>query len=189
MATTALFVEILIIGAISEIWILSVIFFLFMPNFNFLYDFLKNISVLTPYLVIIYFASTYCIGWIVNFICEKSMKPFFQKKYRDNLFSDFGKCYYETRSYFFQHASTHLISDLRFDRHIIRISRSNIFNFLLISLSSLLHSFEDLKISLFCFFFSIIICAISFFQWRTRYQSCYTKLIDNYKTLNSIERK
>ena len=184
MSTTALFVEILIIGAISEIWIGLLFFGIASPNFpqiSIWTDFLNK----SPSLLLVpYLSITYSLGWLINFLAERTMKPFFQRKFRDQLFKTINENYYNVRGLFFQKASTDIIQDLRFDRHIIRISRSNIINFLLIAIGLLFNSRQfSLRIIVFSCCLSVLFSIGSFFQWTTRYKSCYSKILDTYKII------
>ena len=76
MSTTALIVEVLVIGAIALIWI-----FLFAlrvggyPSID-----VAEISALMPILVLPAAGLAYAIGWIINFSTERLFKPFFQRK-------------------------------------------------------------------------------------------------------------
>lgn len=184
MATTTLFVEILVIGTISEIWLFLFLFLFISFDSNTITFLIDSIYKLSALLIIPYLAFTYCLGWLINFVSERLFKPFFQKKYRDELFTNAGFDYYEARGLLFQKASSDVIQDFRFDRHILRISRSSVINFSLITVALL---FNCNRIStptlLLCVSVSISFVIVSFFQWMARYKSNYSKMLGVYKVV------
>lgn len=184
MATTALFVEIIIIGAVSEIWIFLLVYGFISPSLSQISIWIDYLNKTSTLLIVPFLAITYSLGWLTNFLSERIMKPFFQKKYRDQLFETINENYYNARGLFFQKASTDVVQDLRFDRHIIRISRSNIVNFILIPFG-LIFNYKQFSLKTIGFLccFSVLISLGSFFQWVTRYKSCYSKMLDTYKII------
>ena len=188
MALTTLFVEILIIGTISEIWLFLILlsFISFDPNtISFIID---SIYKLSAFLIIPYLSITYSLGWLVNFISERIFKKFFQKKFRDKIFSDAGYDYYNARGLLFQKASSDVMQDFRFDRHILRISRSSVVNFSLITISLLLHYDKiSTSILLLCVLISTSFVIVSFYQWKVKYKSNYSKMLGIYKVVKDVK--
>jgi hypothetical protein len=184
MATTTLFVEILVIGTIAEIWLALILLAAVSPDATTVSSLVDSIDKLSTLLVIPFLALTYALGWVVNFSAERLFKPSFQKRFRDRLFQSAGVDYYEARGLFFQKASEDVIEDLRFDRHILRISRSSVLNFTLIAITLALH-FHHFSTYLLTtgIIISAVVAIISFFQWVTRYKSNYSKMLDTYKVI------
>jgi len=80
MATTALFVEIIIIGAVSEIWIFLLFYGFVSPNLSQIAIWIDYLNKTSSLLIVPFLAITYSLGWLTNFLSERIMKPFFQKK-------------------------------------------------------------------------------------------------------------
>ena len=139
MATTALYVEILVIGALAELWM--VVMMSAVANtltLTRVAAIATAIGPLTTLLVLPLLALTYALGWIVNFVSERIFKPFFQKRIRDRLFPAKGS-YNEAKILVLHKGSSELVHDVLFDRHIIRIARANVINFALLSVGLSLH--------------------------------------------------
>jgi hypothetical protein len=146
LATTSLFVEILVIGSIAEIWIA-----LFLLSFVDI-DVALTSSVVTlaekfsTLLLFPLLALTYAIGWVINFLAERLFKPYFQTKLRDDVFKGAGVKYTEARSIVVQNASEEVITEMEFDRHILRIARASVLNFVMIAIVLLLRVEGDSSI-------------------------------------------
>jgi hypothetical protein len=123
------------------------------------------------------------IGWVINFVTERIFKRFFQTNLRDQFFKNATVNYYEIRGLFFQKASKDAIEDLRFDRHILRIARSSTINFLLIGLVLFFHIKKHTNIIILLIIFSYLMAFLSFLQWRARYKSMYSKMLDTYNVI------
>lgn len=182
MGTTALFVEIVVIGAVAEIWI----FLAILATINYSsYDFSKidSIGRFSTLLVIPFLALTYALGWIVNFGAERLFKFRFQKRWRDELFRSAAVDYETARALISQCASERTNEDLKFDRHILRLSRSSALQLPLIAASlSLYFRIAPVTIGL-----VIVLClalsVAAFFQWISRYKSNYKKVLKIYQVL------
>jgi len=185
MATTTLFVEILVIGAIAEIWIVLIVLAVASPNPTTVLLLIDSVGKLSALLVFPFLALTYALGWVVNFTAERLFKPVFQKKFRDQVFEISGIKYYEVRGLVYQKASKDVIEDLRFDRHILRISRSSVLNFLLIAVALSLHFYEHTSVVIVGIILSVTIAVLSLLQWVTRYKSSYSKIRDTYKVIKA----
>lgn len=187
MTTTSLFVEILVIGAVAELW-LALFLLALAPQADLaaFRTLVSDTGELTALLFVPFVALTYALGWVVNFLAERLFKPFFQERYRDALFQEASVDYYTARATVLQRASEEVVADLQFDRHIFRIARAGALNFLLLAialvpyiiagrswLSVLLALFLGLSIS-------------SFLQWRSRYGHSYRKLLRAYNALKEV---
>ena len=154
------------------------------PNATAVSSLVDSIDKLSTLLIIPFLALTYALGWVINFSAERLFKPVFQKRFRDRLFESAGIDYYEARGLFFQKASEDVIEDLRFDRHIIRISRSSVLNFTLIAVTLTLHFHHSNAYLLTTgIIVSVVVTIVSFFQWMTRYKSNYSRMLDTYRVI------
>jgi hypothetical protein len=183
LATTSLLVEILVIGSIAEIWIAL-----------FLLSFVDINAVLTSSVVTLaekfstlllfpLLALTYAIGWVINFLAERLFKPYFQNKLRDQVFKGVGVKYTEARSLVVQNASDEVINEMEFDRHILRITRGSVLNFVMIALVLVLRLDESSPLVIAGIGVSLIIAIVSFFQWLTRYKHSYSRILEAYKAI------
>ncbi|HLO13934.1 MAG TPA: hypothetical protein VK206_03830 [Anaerolineales bacterium] len=185
MATTSMFVEILVIGSIAEIWIALI--FLSLVDINTVLS-SSVVTLAEKFSTLLLFpllALTYAIGWVINFLAERLFKPYFQTKFRDQVFKGAGAKYTEARSIVVQHASEEVINEMEFDRHILRIARGSVLNFLMIAIILLLYLGENSPLVITGIGVSLGIAIVSFFQWLSRYQHSYSRILDAYKAINS----
>jgi hypothetical protein len=184
VATTSLFVEILVIGSIAEIWI--TLFFLSFVDIN---SALASPAVVlaekfSTLLLFPLLALTYAIGWVINFLAERLFKPYFQTKFRDQVFKGAGVKYTEARSIVIQNASDEVINEMEFDRHILRIARGSVLNFVMIAIMLLLRANGNTSLVIAGIVVSLAIAIVSFFQWLTRYKHSYSRILDAYKAIS-----
>lgn len=185
MATTSLFVEILVIGSIAEIWI--TLFLLSFVNINAalassVVTLAEKFSTLLLFPLL---ALTYAIGWVINFLAERLFKPYFQTKFRDQVFKGAGVKYTEARSIVVQNASEEVINEMEFDRHILRIARGSVLNFVMIAIVLLLRVDGNSPLVIAGIGVSLAIAVVSFFQWLTRYRHSYSRILDAYSAIGS----
>jgi hypothetical protein len=178
MATTALFVEILVIGAIAELWIVAVLLACIQPaqvqRLMALATSLKDVSSLV---LIFLLAVTYAVGWVVNFASERLFKIRFQQRIRDPLFEGSGIPYERARMLVLQKGSTEFLHEVQLDRHVIRLARSNALSFGLLALALLLHYREIASLVLIVLFVLLSLLSVgSFYQWRLRYDFQYQRV-------------
>jgi len=183
MTSTALFVEILLIGALADVWIIIFLLGLVSSNAIQVASTIESISKVSNILVFPFVGFTYSIGWVINFSSERLFKPVFQKKYREELFNSIGTSYDDARGLFFQKASNNVVEDLRLDRHVFRITRSNMLNFLMLSISMTLHIEKSILWVPTGIIIALLLSTISFFHWRTSFRSSYRKIFDTYKVI------
>jgi len=181
--TTSVFLEILISGMMSIIWIFLVLNKIANPSIQLIERILKFIQYPNVSIAFVFVILCYNLGWIIHYLSESVLDNLFQTRFRDKLF-DSPNDFYKIRSEIFQKASEHTIIDLQFDRQVIRISRSNIFNLFLISVCIIPYFNRTNNIALLCFFISTIFCIASFFQWQNRYKSTFYEMRRIYETIN-----
>lgn len=185
MATTALFVEILVIGATAELWIVSLLLACAGPSAaERLMTNLSRAKDFGPATLIFVLAITYGIGWVANFTSERLFKLLFQRRLRDPLFEGSGIKYEDARLLVLQKASSQFLHEVQLDRHVIRIARANALNFALLAASLLLHV-RRIETAVLATLLTLLVAASigSFYQWRTRYSFQYTRVAAAAKLL------
>ena len=186
MATTGLFVEIIVIGMLAEVWLATAFLALLLKvvrkyQIQSLMCFLVGIKDFAPVVAVVLLAFTYAIGWIVNFATAELFGYLFQDKWRLPLFKGKdGKDHYEEdRALVFQHGSSEALQDLFLDRHVVRIARSNVLNFFLLALALRLHASRlQSSVLIVAISISFLLAGLSFWQWRARYKGLYGRLAD-----------
>ena len=145
-------------------------------------------------IVIISCSFSYSIGWAVNYLTELLLDTLFQHSFRNKLEVEEKVSFYTVRSYVFQYGSDQILNDLKYDRQIIRIARSNFFNFFLMGVIISFYlgkgSIPD-KVIWFLLIFCIGVSFLSFFQWQKRYKATYKKFYQAYFALplNNTQEK
>lgn len=173
--------EVLVTGITAMVWIILIIVKVLFPDNQIeaeLFSIIQSISVGNVLVVSILI---YNIGWIIHYIGEMLFDPIFQTKYRRKLFDDTE--FYKIRTKVFQEGSQGTMDDIKFDRHILRISRSNVLNFTALAVVSLFYLSVNLQVFLILGIVSVCIALISFFQWRSRYQGTFKKFRDIYNAI------
>jgi hypothetical protein len=87
VATTSLFVEVLVIGALAELWIVTLLVAI-APSSQ-VRTFLAVVASFKDFatpLAIVLLSVTYAVGWIANFATERLFKRRFERELRDSLF-------------------------------------------------------------------------------------------------------
>lgn len=187
MNTTALFIEILLVGIGSEIWIsLAAVHFLNI-TWTSIVSKVGSIKDFVPLLTVIYVGISYILGWVVHFASETLLDPLFQTRFRSKYFKEQSANFFNIRTEVIQKGSDNTFADIQFDRQLLRIARANVFNFALTSIMLIFYFDRSIVWPyLFCAF-SLIICLLSFFQWRNRYHSTFKKFYDIYKVVKQAE--
>lgn len=173
MATTALIVEVLVIGGMASIWIAGAL--LFVVPIHSVRSIALEVRDFMPLLVVPTLALTYTAGWLVNFCSERALKWLLQKRVRDREFGNNPAQYQVTRVIVLQQASADHIHELLLDRHVVRVARGAILNFL----ASAIVAGYGLKGYLTGWWVSAIcavLAALSFAQWLTRYRAHYVRI-------------
>lgn len=176
MPTTALIVEVLVIGAMTLAWLAALFAaFLPLPTSAQLASLASWMREAVPLLVLPAFALTYAVGWVTNFCSERVLKIFFQRRIRDRQFGD-SKQYEMARLMMLQRGSDGLVQDVLVDRHIIRLARGGVVNFTLLGAALSIHALQGRVLAwpfaLLCF----CLAGLSFAQWLTRYESHYARI-------------
>ncbi len=177
MTTTALIVEILVVGAMALIWIVGALgLCVHLPTPERAQVLVATVHDFIPLLALPLFAVTYTVGWVINFCSERVLKVFFQRKIRDRQFGDEPDEYELARVSVLQRGSADLIRDFNLDRHIIRVARGAVLNFGITATVFIGYALRGYKIAwllaIICFAFA----GLSFAQWFTRYRYHYARI-------------
>lgn len=178
MATTGLFVEIVVMGVLAELWFVTALLALVeTSSLERLLIAANQFKDFVPIVAVILLAATYAIGWVVNFVAERIFRELFQRSVRDRIFPGRETEYEEARAVVFQHGSPELLQDFTLDRHVVRIARSNVINFTAAPIAVLLHWRRvDHGVVTVASITSFAIALLSFGQWRTRYETYYHRV-------------
>jgi len=187
------------LNAIIEAWLSGILFLttiilLFLRLFWGTLDtaiFLDVYEEWISFIVIILCTFAYAIGWAVNFLAEQLLDRIFQHPFRRKLEKEMNLCYMTVRANLFQYGSEQSMNDIKYDRQLIRIARSNSLNFFLMGI--VIGSFywiDDISHSFVFFFFFLCICisVVSFFQWISRFKATYRKFYQYYDELPSGQK-
>lgn len=185
-------VEVLITGAMALIWIVLLVIRLVEPNTEQIRNALQYINTSVTLVLSLSAGISYVLGWIVSFVAESILNPFFQTKYRDKYFTSVQHTFYEVRSRVFEKSPEGVIKDIQYDRMLIRIARSNAFNLCMIALATIMFA-TDSTISKGVIYslaiLSFLLAYISFVQWQHRYKATFSKFMDLYKEICGLEMK
>jgi hypothetical protein len=174
MPTTALIVKVLVIGAMTLVWLVT-LFAAFLPAPDSAHTaiFVSLIREASPLLALPALALTYAIGWITNFCSERAF--FFRHRVRDQQFE--GETHYETvKLSTLQHGSDSLVQEMFTDRHVIRLARGGVMNFTLLAVALSIHGLQGRTLAWPFAALCLILAALSFAQWRKEYRSHYENL-------------
>jgi hypothetical protein len=184
LATTSLLVEILVIGSIAEIWIALLLFSFMDINAALASSVVVLAEKFSTLLLLPLLALTYAIGWVMNFLAERLFKPYFQTRFRDQVFKEAGVKYSEARSIVVQNASEEVINEMEFDKHILRIARGSVLNFVMIAIVLFLRVDGNSPVVISGVVVSLVIATLSFFQWLTRYRHSYSRVLGAYRAIS-----
>ena len=178
VATTTLFVEILVMGALAELGLAGILLaFLDMDQVR---RTIADVALLKDFaslVVVLALALTYGVGWTLNFAARQLFNPRVERQIRKQWFEGTPEKYDKARSVVFQYGSAELVHDLLLDRHIVRIARSNVLNFTFLALAALLNAYRiDLAAVILFVLGSAAVVVLSLKQWRIRYEAYYAKV-------------
>ncbi|MFA5804263.1 MAG: hypothetical protein WC879_06435 [Melioribacteraceae bacterium] len=179
MQATSLIVEMLIVGIIACCWIVLFLFKLSIIDFTDILNQSIKWQNWSALITIVLTAIFYQVGWMVNWMGSSIVSLFLEKRLMDKVFVDSKKIYPTVRANINQKGSDNLHRELNLDRGVIRLSRSGIINFLLLSIAlCLLGYYKIFFITLFCF----IVCTL---QWYSRYNRYYNRMFEASKLIQS----
>jgi hypothetical protein len=178
MTTTAIIVDILIVGFFGLCW-LSLLIAIFSPfELTHIGSFTDEIKTwITPITFgVIFFC--YQFGMVINWSGAFLVKICFQKKYRDSVYKNEDLNYNDVKAVVDQYGSAEVHRYLRDDLVIIRLVRSGVINFFLIFVLSLFLHYWFVSIIGLLF---MVVCS---FYWFQRYRVYYHRILTLYKVIN-----
>lgn len=186
MATTDLFVEILMIGAIANVWVCLILLAILSPTTALISSIVHSMGEVSTLLILPFLAVTYVLGWTINFLADYLFRRLFQRGVRDRIVEEAclkDKGYHYIRSFFSQKASDKLVQDWDYTRHSIRLARSSALNFIAMACALLLHLNVHRLLIMIGAGFCVVIAILAYWQASTLSRSNYRRLIEVYKML------
>ncbi|MBN8580812.1 MAG: hypothetical protein J0L96_09080 [Anaerolineae bacterium] len=186
MATTVVFVEILIIGLQALIWF--VLFFIALVDLSWIsLNTFKGWENLTTLLIL---AFSYTLGIIVDRIADTLFSPL-DNKICGNAITNKTVPVWKMRL-FIMTQDNGITKYLEYIRSRLRIARSTTLNIALIIISFIVNNINGLFgqfnwITVFGVFVGIAVVTLSFFSWRSMTRNYYERLSQAYGV--SIEKK
>ena len=180
MPTTALVIEILVGGVVSVVWLAMIIFALPGVSLSQLQVYFEQVKDIMPVIAFGSVGFMYFWGWILHLVTEATIDRW-QVKFRDKLYKSNDTNFFEARNYLFIFGSNSIIADIEFDRHILRIMKTGILNFIMIALCSLLHLKQNPAVFITLIVATLAISIFLIFQWKKRFISTYKKIQGSYE--------
>lgn len=179
MATTALIVEILVIGILGLVWIILLVFQFSDLDINQIGKILSGLKDWSALYTLLFIGVIYQLGWLINGLGFLFTNGLFEKKIRNKMFEEAKLDYHAVRPTVYQNASPKVCSDMALERSIMRLSRSGIINFFLISVALILNG--D---SIYIFFpIALVLSFGCYAQWRYRYKRYYKRMIESFRII------
>lgn len=194
MSTKNLFVELFVIGIGAIIWIFLLILTIF--GYGWLNkEFFQSWNILIPLITLPLIALIYVIGIIVDRIADSSLVKIDVKK-REEEFKKAEEDYHYVRTYLF-YKSNKFKEIFDYSRGKLRVSRSWIFNFILIGLTMMFFVWIRLseypfilkfKISTFGLVTAILLANGSRYTWSILTKNYYGRILHAYEVVRKIEK-
>lgn len=173
--------EVLVTGVTASIWIILLVLRLMYPEQIILQKLMEIVNSISMGNLLVVSITMYNIGWVVHHLSELTLDFFGQRRYRNKLYAD--EKFYSMRAVIFQYGSQSTMDDIRFARHVIRISRSNILNFGLLTLVFLYYIPINKRFFLIAAIGSLIVTILSVLQWVSRYKATYQMFLQIYDAI------
>lgn len=185
MTTTQVFIELLITGFGSLVWI--ILFFLGINGLEFEMFLEKEISN-------VFLLPITGFAYIIGIIIDRIGFQIFKNKERKNINKVFSenedRSSIQLKVVFIIQKSDHLKSAIDYNRSRLRLSRSWIINFLMISISLILYlilnSDENTSIIFSLLGINIVFCILSFYTWSKLSKDYYKNIKSSFESLKKI---
>ncbi|MDJ0774186.1 MAG: hypothetical protein QNJ49_12310 [Mastigocoleus sp. MO_167.B18] len=188
MATTALIVEIIVVGIFSSIWLLLLVFKCYSLDPFSTLNWLSQYKDWSTFFLVIFLAVCYQLGWLINGLSYFISKRTFNKVIRDKILRCDAINYDLIRTTIFIKGSPFLLGKIREELSVVRLTRTATVNFLLISLMLFIYRSWILgTVVLLIFVFSFIQAYGAYKQYCGRIFSAY-KVIED-PTASFIEKE
>jgi len=170
MNTADLVVEYIVIGVVADIWLVLLLCAFCGPDAQTLHLVVDVLDKSSSLLVIPFLAITYILGGLVNLLASLSVKRLWQPRWNNYWFGSEAE-YRKVKATIVQRASEEATLKLNSEGHLLRISRSNILNFLLLAIVSLSYVRVSSTIAISGAVISSLIAGLSYFQWKDHYDT------------------
>lgn len=183
MATTALIVEILVIGTFALVWVALFVIKIFGVDASLVSAWLVQYKDWSTGIILMSIAIAYQLGWSVNQLSYFFARNTFNKKIRMRVFKNKHENFDTIKNKVLMQGSSFVVEKILERLSVVRLTRSAFLNFLLISIA--LFTLGNWQLGLASLGISIIL----FVQANDIY-SLYCKQIFNaYKVINSNSEK
>jgi hypothetical protein len=192
MSTTAVFVELLIIGLESLLWLSLFISSLF--GLDWVTTIVGTFEKADVFAAIVFIGLAYVVGIVVDEICDSLIEPW-AKRIRDSVQSDTKLNMWDVQAYVFSHSEL-ATSQLGYMRSRLRILRSSIFNIALVVVFAIAFLWThaggtvDLKggLTWFMSFVGLLSVGCVLFVYRRITVSYWLRTLRVYKSLKREEK-
>jgi len=192
MSTTTVFVELLIIGLESLVWLALLISSLF--GLDWVPTIVSTFEKADVFATIAVIGLAYIVGIVVDEICDSLIEPW-AKRIRDSVQNDTKLKMWDIQAYVFSHSEV-ATSQLGYMRSRLRILRSSIFNIILVVVFALVFLWTraavavDLKAGLTWFISAAGLLSVgcALFVYRRVALSYWLRALGIYKSLKREEK-
>lgn len=177
MATTALIVEMLVIGSSALVWITLFVLSRWGQKLLPAIEALEPVADWIPLLSIIGIGLLYQLGWLLNFISQVLIESWGGGTLiRKSIFKRESLEYESVRLAVYQKASIDARADLGLDRSVVRLSRAAIINFCTTGL--VLFYYPSVPKLVPCAI--LLLSILCWVQWYVRFTRYYRRMIKLY---------
>jgi hypothetical protein len=178
MATTALIVEILVIGAFALIWVALFVISIFGLDESLISDWVVLYKDWSTGIILMSIAVAYQLGWSVNQLSYFFARKTFNKTIRVKVFKDEHKNFDSIKNKVLMQGSSFVVEKIQERLSVVRLTRSAFLNFLLISIG--LFALGKWQVGLATLGISIIL----FIQANDMYTLYCHQIFNAYKVIN-----
>jgi len=179
MATTALIVEIIVIGAFALIWVALFVIKFVGLDVSLISDWLVLYKDWSAGIVLASVVISYQLGWSVNQISYFFARKTFNKAIKLRVFKDDYKNFESIKATVYMQGSPFAVEKLKERLSVVRLTRSAFMNFLFISIG--LFSLNKWQMG----FVTLAITIIFFIQANDIYLLYCNQIFNAYKAINS----
>lgn len=185
MTTTQVFIELLMTGFGSLVWIL--LFFLGINGLGF--EILLDMEISNAFLLPIA-----GFAYIIGIIIDRIGFQIFKKKERKNInkvfFEDENRTSIQLKVVYIIQNSDHLKSAIDYNRSRLRLARSWIINFFMISISLILYLVLNHNVNIHTLLsligINITFCFLSFYTWNKLSSDYYKNIKSSFENLKKV---
>jgi len=183
MATTALIVEIVVIGAFALMWIGLFVFKFFGLDVTIVSSWFSQYKDWSTGVVLMSIAISYQLGWSVNQFSYFVARKTFNKTIKKKVFKNEYENYDSIKATVFVKGSQFILDNIRERLSVVRLTRSAFINFLLISIG--FFALENWYVG----FVVLGITIILFIQANDIYTQYCNQIFNAYKVINQDNPK